>query len=68
MAKKKYPEMLPVKKWLSLPEAMAFLDMCKNTFLDTAIKNNLTVSAIGQKKYYRVDQLEKLIEGNIIIN
>ena len=59
--------MMPVKTWLSLPEAMAFLDMGQTSFLKVATDNGLTVAAIGAKKYYRVDQLQNLIEQNILI-
>ena len=67
MAKKKIPEMLPVKKWLSQQEAMSYMDMSKDTFIKVVVENRLSVSAIGAKKYYRVDQLDGLIEGGIII-
>lgn len=67
MAKKKIPEMLPIKKWLSQPEAMSYMDMSKDTFIKVVVENRLSISAIGQKKYYRVDQLQGLIEQNILI-
>lgn len=67
MLNKKQPANV-VKKWLSLPEAMCFMDMSKNTFLKLAAENQLTVSAIGAKKYYRVSELEKVIEQHIIIH
>jgi predicted DNA-binding transcriptional regulator AlpA len=56
------------KKWLVFPEALEFMGMSKNTFLKLAAEKRLTVSAIGQKKYFRVNELEKVIEDHIIIN
>jgi len=67
MTKKKITGLLPIKKWLSQPEAMSYLDMNKDTFLKVVTENRLSVSAIGAKKYYRVDQIEGLIEANILI-
>jgi hypothetical protein len=57
-----------VKKWLSLPEAMAFMDMGQTSFLKLATDSRLTVSVIGSKKYFKVAELEKVIEDHIIIH
>jgi hypothetical protein len=59
--------MFPEKKWLSLNEACGFLDMSVNHLQSIINKNSLTVSAVGKKKYYRVSELESLIEQNIVI-
>lgn len=59
--------MYPVKKWLTHSEACSFLDMSVNHFNGLAFQKGLTVSIIGTKKYYRVDELNNLIEENIII-
>ena len=59
--------MLPVKEWLSLPEAMHYLDMGQTNFLQVAAENQLPVAAIGAKKYYRVADLKNLIQSNILI-
>ena len=56
------PAMMPVKKWLSLPEACAYMDMN----IDTLAVQNLTTSAIGKKTYYLVTELDDLIENAII--
>jgi len=56
-----------VWNWIPRKEAMRKLAMSKNTFLKTAAQNGLSVSALGGKTYYRVDQLQSLFENNIII-
>ncbi len=61
---KKYPGLLPTKKWLTLQEAAAYLDMSDRHFKTL---HGLTVSIIGNKRYYRVAELEQLIEKNILI-
>lgn len=66
--KQKVPAMLPVKEWLSLEEAMSYVDMSKNTFLDTAIKNHLTVTTLGKKRYFKVSQINEMLERNTILN
>jgi len=66
--KKSIPAMLPTKSWLSRDEAMAFTSLSINNFDEVVRKNNLTVSAIGAKRYYKVSQLNELFENNIIIN
>ena len=65
--KKKIPGILPVKKWLSKQEACAYMDMSINTFQAIAIQNRLSIAVIGSKKYYRLSEMEKLIEENILI-
>ena len=59
--------MLPIKKWLSLPESCAYMDMSQNHFLKLAIEQSLTISTIGSKKYFKTEQLDHLIEQNILI-
>lgn len=65
--KKAIPAMIPVKKWLSLNEAAAYLDMSTDHFNDLSIIKGLTISAVGRKKYYKVSELEKMIEESVII-
>jgi hypothetical protein len=60
--KKRMPEMLPVKKWLSTKEACSYLD-CGPTFL---AELPLTVSAIGKKYYYSVASIDRLLEASIL--
>jgi len=64
--------MYPVKKWLTPDEACSFLNMSTNHFRNFAAVNGLTVSELrvsGEKgrKYYRVCEIEKLLEENILI-
>lgn len=59
---------MPVKRWLSQAEALAFMDMGKDTFLKVMIDNKLTVRFIGAKKYYRVGQLNKMIADSEGLN
>lgn len=73
--KKRFAEMYPVKKWLSLDEACAFMDMSINPFQDLVRELGLTVSTLppfggskrSNKKYYLVKELEQLIDQNILI-
>lgn len=65
--KKVMPAMMPIKQWLSLNEAVAYMDISLNKLQDLISKNGLTVSTINAKKYYRVSELLGLIEENIII-
>lgn len=67
-AKKSIPAMLPIKKWLSKAEAMSYLDMSVNKFNDLITKEGLTVAEIGNKTYYRVEQLDEIFLRKIIIN
>lgn len=43
------------------------MDMSTDTLEDVVMKNGLTISIIGRKKYYLVRELEELIESKIII-
>lgn len=65
--KKGIKEMYPVKKWFTLSEACSYMDMSLNVFQEMATKNGLSLSVLGKKKYYRVEELENLIEENVII-
>ena len=67
-SKKRIPEMMPFKKWFSVNESCAYLDMSINNFHSVAVQNNLSVSVMGAKRYYKVIELENLLERNIIIN
>ena len=62
--KKEIAAMMPVKKWLTGEEACSFLNIGLTTLKD----QDLTISAIGSKKYYKVAELERIIEKNIFIN
>lgn len=65
-AKKVMSEMMPVKKWLDLQEAMAYTNTSVNTFLKD-VAPFVTIAAIGKKKVYRLAQIDGLIENNILI-
>ena len=65
-SKKTIPAFYPQKKWLTSQEACVYLNMSVGKFSEIAKK--LTTSAIGTTKYYRVSQLDSLLEKNIIIN
>lgn len=64
--KKVIPEMMPTKKWLSLSEACSYLDISINHFPGIARNNGLTVSFISKRSYYKVSELDALIENNAI--
>jgi len=59
--------MLPVKNWLSMQEACSYLDMSKDTLMEIVAGGHLSVSMIGAKKYFRVIELNQLIEDSITI-
>ena len=59
-SKKAFQEMLPVKQFLSSSEARAFLDMGENNFRKIVDENNLSISVIGGKRYYKVNELQGL--------
>ena len=61
--KPRRPEMMPVKKWLSLQESLAYMDMSRDFFLKSTAK--LTKSKIGGVWYYKVEELDRLFEDNI---
>ena len=65
--KQTMPGMLPVKKWLTIQEACSYMDMSINHLSKILDENSFTISVIGKKKYYKVTELDKLIEANIII-
>ena len=68
MSKKKIiPGLMPIKKWLSLSEACSYMDMSANTLKGIIAAKGLTVSVMGNKIYYKVSELEGLIESNVII-
>lgn len=66
--KKTIASMLPVKKWLSLDEAMAYTSLSINNFDAIARIEKLTVSGIGSKRYYSVAELDNLFENNKIVS
>jgi hypothetical protein len=57
----------PTKVWLELSEAAEYLSMCNKQFKKIAAENGFSVSAIGKKTYYKVSELNELLERNIII-
>lgn len=65
--KQDIPAMLPVKQWLSVREACAYMDMSINHLSDLMTQNGLSVSVINRQKYYKLSELQKFIESNIII-
>ena len=66
--KKQIKEMIPIKKWLSVHEACSYLDVSNTTLKKLARENRLSISALGSNKlYYRVSELDKLIEDHITI-
>lgn len=64
--KRKNAAMLPTKQWITFQEACEFTDMWRGVFDRFAIDHQLTISAIGKKRYYKVSEIEKAIEKNII--
>ena len=57
---KRTKQVMEIKQWYSVSEAMAFLDMSPNTFKKIVDENNLSVSFIGSKRYYKVNELRDL--------
>lgn len=66
-AKKRFAEMYPVKKWLSVNEACSYLDICVTNLKELVLKNGLSVHALKGKLYYKVSELDSLIEENPVI-
>ncbi len=68
--KKRISEMYPVKKWLTTDEACSYLNMSVNVFSSLVTDKGLTVSVVGGeirgKRYYRVSELEGIVEDSII--
>lgn len=68
--KKSYREMIPVKKWFSLNEAAAYMDLSINHFQLMAAENGVTISTLpplagkirSNSKYYLVSDLNGLID------
>jgi hypothetical protein len=60
--KKVIPALMPVKKALSLPEACAYMDMSINVFMALG----LPMSVVGAKKYFRVADMDALINDNFL--
>lgn len=65
-SKKAIMGMLPVKKWLDIQEATAYTNLCRNSFLKF-VAPYVTVSMLGPKPVYKVEQIDSLIEENILI-
>lgn len=74
--KRPIKEMMPVKKWLSLAEACAYMDLSVNIFHELMMKCDVTISTLppigkskrSNKKYFRVSELDQIIEDNIFIS
>ena len=64
--KKNIIGMLPVKKWLTIEEAMAYTACGRDKFAEV-FANKVSVSVIGRTKVYKVADIDKVIEGNILI-
>lgn len=62
-------KLVPIqKKWLIKKEAMEYIGLARTKFDEIALKEGLTISAYSAKiKWYRVEELDSLIERNIII-
>jgi hypothetical protein len=60
--KKKIPEMLPVRKWLTTSEVCAYLN-CGETFLRKLL---IRPSVLEGKNYYSVAEIDTLFEANRI--
>jgi len=43
------------------------MDMSINHLSEIMAENNFTISVIGKRRYYKVIELDKFIESNIII-
>jgi hypothetical protein len=66
-AKHTMSAMLPVKQWLTIQEACSYMDMSVNLLSDLISENNFTISVIRRRRYYKLSELQKFIESNIII-
>lgn len=62
-------KIIPIqKKWLIKKEAMEYIGLRRDSFDNLISKEGLTISACSQKmKWYKVQELDDLIERNIII-
>lgn len=62
-------KIIPIqKKWLIKKEAMEYLGLQRTKFDQVVLKEGLTIAAMNSKiKWYRVSELDELIERNIII-
>jgi len=72
LTKKSIPEMYPVKKWLTPDEACVYLNISPRHLFDLVNKKGLTVSQLAVngakgRKYYKVSELDALLEENIFI-
>lgn len=65
--KKTIAEMMPVKKWLSTSEACSYLDISVNTLVEIATNQNITISMIGKTKRYKLSDIDKFLNTNIIV-
>lgn len=65
--KKRIPEMMPIKKWLSTDEACAYMNLSHSKFITLSLTQHLTVTTIGITKYFKVSELDQIFENNISI-
>lgn len=72
LIKKSIPGMYPVKKWLTPDEACSYLNISNRQLVDLVAKKGLTVSQLAVngakgRKYYKVSELDNLLEENVFI-
>ncbi len=58
--------MMPVKKWLDLHEACAFVNMSEGIFKKATIKDRIVPSALGTKLFYKIEEIEEALERNVL--
>ena len=61
------PSMMPVKQYLTINEACEYLSVCRKTFWKIRKENSLTQYFFAGKEYFKVSELNKLIESSVII-
>ena len=65
--KKQITGLLPRKQWVRSSEICSLYSISKRTF-ERHLRTQLSVMMIGAVKLYRVSDVEKLTEQNILIN
>ena len=58
--------MLPTKKWLTVEEAMSYTACGRDKFAEV-FANKVSVSLVGKTKVYKVSDIDRVIEQNILI-
>lgn len=64
--KVKFKKGLMQKRWITMQEAMDYLDMSRSVFLKATL-GKLTISQIGGKKYYKMEEINQFIEDNTFV-